>query len=312
MLDVRRMKVLREVAARGSFSAAAEELNFTQSAVSQHIAALERECGAKLVERNGRGIRLTDAGSALVRHADAILARLSDAEQELAAIAGLKGGRLRLVSFPSAGAALLPHAVAVFCRRYPDVELSLAEAEPDESLPRLRSGEFDLALVYQYRSEELPDDLEAAALLSDRMHAALPRSHALASRAKLKMEDLASEPWIGGCSSGACREFLLDACNAAGFEPNIAFESDDYPTMLGLVAAGVGVTLIPDLVLASGVHPDVEFRPLGRAAPVRHISAVVPSGGYRSPAVEAMLEILREVSADFPRSLPDRSLELAS
>src|ERR687895_8396 len=130
MLDVRRMRVLREVAARRSFSAAAEALSFTQSAVSQHVAALEREAGTTLVARGPRGIKLTDAGRALVEHTDAILARLGDAEQELAAIAGLKGGRLRLGSFPSAGATLVPHAVAAFSARHPEVELALMEGEP--------------------------------------------------------------------------------------------------------------------------------------------------------------------------------------
>src|SRR6059036_1260664 len=144
MLDVRRMRVLREVAAQRSFSAAAQKLGYTQSAVSQQVAALEREAGATLIERNPRGIRLTDAGEALVRHADKILARLAEAEAELEAIAGLRGGRLRLSSFPTAGATLVPRAIAEFNKRHPAVELSLTEAEPDESLMRLKGGDLDL------------------------------------------------------------------------------------------------------------------------------------------------------------------------
>src|ERR1700754_357488 len=142
MLDVRRMRVLREVAQRGSFSAAADALAYTQSAVSQQIAALEREAGTRLVERTARGVRLTDAGRALVEHADAILARLADAEAELEAIAGLRGGRLRLAAFPSAGAALMPEAIAVFRRRHPAVELTVRQLEPEDSLPLLKSGEL--------------------------------------------------------------------------------------------------------------------------------------------------------------------------
>jgi DNA-binding transcriptional LysR family regulator len=138
MLDVRRMRVLREVAARGSFSAAADALAYTQSAVSQQIAALEREAGTTLVERNARGVRLTDAGRALVEHADAILARLSDAEAELEAIAGLRGGRLRLAAFPSAGASIMPEAIARFRERHPAVDLTLEPAEPGPALNRLR------------------------------------------------------------------------------------------------------------------------------------------------------------------------------
>src|SRR3954447_10026664 len=144
MLDVKRMRVLREVAAERSFSAAAQKLGYTQSAVSQQIAALEREAGSTLIERNPRGIRLTDAGEALVRHADKILARLAEAEAELEAIAGLRGGRLRLAPSPPAGAPLPPPAIGEFSRRPPDVELSLPGAEPYESLPILKAGELDL------------------------------------------------------------------------------------------------------------------------------------------------------------------------
>src|ERR687888_2299700 len=139
MLDVRRMRVLREVAQQGSFSAAAESLSFTQSAVSQHVAALERETGTRLVERGPRGVRLTDAGQALVSHADAIIARIEDAEEELAAIAGLRSGRLRLASFQSAGATLVPRAVAAFRERHPLVELGMIEAEPEEGCEHLRA-----------------------------------------------------------------------------------------------------------------------------------------------------------------------------
>src|SRR5919206_4248283 len=150
MLDVRRLKVLREVAARGSFSAAADSLNFTQSAVSQQIAALERETGSTLLERGPRGIRLTDAGQALVSHADAILARIDDAEEELAAIAGLREGRLRLASFQSAGATLVPRAVASFRERHPGVELAMIEAEPPVATEHLLTGGNHLPLVHHY------------------------------------------------------------------------------------------------------------------------------------------------------------------
>src|ERR671933_1403207 len=148
MLDVKRLRVLREVAAQSSFSAAAEKLGYTQSAVSQQIAALEREAGATLIERNPRGIRLTDAGEALVRHADSILARLAEAEAELEAIAGLRGGRVRSAAFESAGATLMPLAIAAFRERHPAVELSMTLLEPEESLPQLRAGDLDLALTF--------------------------------------------------------------------------------------------------------------------------------------------------------------------
>src|SRR6266550_5075522 len=152
MLDVKRLKVLREVARSGSFSAAADELGYTQPAVSQQISTLEREAGTRLLQRGARGVTLTDAGRALVDHSDAILARLAAAEDELEAIAGLRGGRLRLASFPTAGATLVPLAIAEFSRRHPGVELSLVEAEVEDSLPRLKAGELDVALIFEYSS----------------------------------------------------------------------------------------------------------------------------------------------------------------
>src|ERR671930_2294713 len=169
MLDVRRLKVLREVAARGSFSAAADSLSFTQSAVSQHVAALERETGSTLLERGPRGIRLTDAGRALVAHADAILARIDDAEEELAAIAGLREGRLRLASFQSAGATLVPRAVASFRERHPGVALAMIEAEPEDATEHLHSGDIDLALVYDYEPVRsmLDGELELTHLIDE-------------------------------------------------------------------------------------------------------------------------------------------------
>src|SRR3954470_17741417 len=149
MLDVRRLRVLREVATRGSFSAAADALHFTQSAVSQQIAALEREAGTQLVDRTARGVHLTDAGRMLVGHADVILARLADAEAELEAMAGLRGGRLRLVAFPSAGASIMPAAISCFRERHPAVEVTLAPAEPDPAIEMLRAGEADIGLTIE-------------------------------------------------------------------------------------------------------------------------------------------------------------------
>ena len=299
MLDVRRLRVLREVAARGSFSGAAEALAFTQSAVSQQIAALEREAGATLVERGPRGIRLTEAGQALVRHADAVLARLDDAEQELAAIAGLRGGRLRLGSFPSAGVTLVPQAVAAFRARYPDVELRLVEAEPEEALPLLRAGEIDLTLAYDYEPVPEPPapDLERTPLLADPLEVVLPRGHRLAGRASIAVEELDEEPWITGPFPGSCARMTLHACRARGFEPKVAFESNDCQTMQAFVAAGVGVALLPRLGL-SPLNDAVEVRPLVPPS-ARRVWAARLAEGYRSPASAAMLEILREVSHGF-------------
>jgi DNA-binding transcriptional LysR family regulator len=304
MIDVRRLRVLREVAQQGSFSAAGEVLGYTQSAVSQQIAALEREAGSVLVERNARGVRLTDAGRTLVEHADGILARLAAAEQELEAIAGLRGGRLRLASFPSAGATLLPLAIAEFSRRHPAVELSLVEAEPEEAIPQLKAGDLDLALVYEYADLRAAQrgldrtDVELAHLIDDPMHLALPPDHPLAGRRRVKLEDLSEDLWVQGDCTGSCGQMHLAACQTAGFAPRVGFETNDYNVVQGLVAAGVAVSLIAELALTN-LREDIVVRPLGKQAPIRHVWAATLAGAYRSPAVEAMLEVLAVVAGEY-------------
>jgi DNA-binding transcriptional LysR family regulator len=304
MIDVKRLRVLREVAQHGSFSAAGEALGYTQPAVSQQIAALERETGTVLVDRNARGVRLTDAGRTLVEHADGILGRLAAAEQELEALAGLKGGRLRLASFPSAGATLLPLAIAEFSRSHPAVELSLVEAEPEDAIPQLKAGELDLALVYEYADvraarEGIDEtDVDLLHLLDDPMHLALPPGHALARKRSVRLEDLSEDLWVQGDGTGSCGQMHLAACQSAGFSPRVGFETNDYNVVQGLVAAGVAVSLIAELALTN-LREDVVVRPLGKQAPIRHVWAATQAGAYRSPAVEAMLEVLQAVATDY-------------
>ncbi len=307
MLDVRRLKVLREVASRGSFSAAADALHFTQSAVSQQIAALERETGLTLVERNARGVRLTEAGEVLVRHTDVILARLADAESELESLSGLRGGRLRLAAFPSASASIAPAAIARFRSRHPDVELTMVPAEPPEGEEKLRSGEVDIALLIEtpWGGCDVDQTLERLHILDDRMFVCLPRDHPKAAKSKLRLEDLADESWMLG-TGASCPDssIFLRACDRAGFEPTIGFNSDDYPAIQGFVAAGMGVSLIPDLALTS-VREDVVIRSITPRPPVRLIVAATLSGGYRSAAATAMLEILVEIGQEFERERRD-------
>ena len=310
MLDVKRLKVLREVAACGSFSAAAESLSYTQSAVSQQIAALEREAGTVLVERNARGIRMTEAGRALVRHADVILSRLADAEAELDAIAGVRGGRLRMVSFPTAGATIAPLAIGRFRERFPGVEVTLEPREPHEGLDCLKSGDCDIALTVEASFARIADKaIERHPLLDDPMYVCLGTCHPLARKARLRLKDLADESWIMGVT-GTCPDGLIlqRACQGAGFEPKLAFESDDYNAIQGFVAAGVGVCFIPDLALIA-VRDDVVIRQLEGRPPVRHILAATLAGGFVSPAARAMLDILVEVGAEFEAN--NRSLALA-
>jgi DNA-binding transcriptional LysR family regulator len=310
MLDVRRMRVLREVAARGSFSAAADALSYTQSAVSQQIAALEREAGTRLVERSARGVRLTDAGRVVVEHAEVILARLADVEAELEALSGLRGGRLRLAAFPSAGATLMPEAIARFRSEHPGVELSMQPAEPDDAAALLRSGEVDIALVITVSAGCPYDGVELRHLLDDPMYVALPAGHPLAHKATLRLTDLRDESWILG-STASCPDtsLFLRECSRAGFEPRMAFSTDDYTAIQGFVAAGIGVSYIPDLALYS-VREDIVVRSLGRVPPVRRIHAATLAGSFMSPAKTAMLEVLEEVGTRFSAGRP--ALALAS
>src|SRR6201993_3383971 len=210
MLHVGRLRVLKEVAYRGSLSSAAEALSYTQSAISQQIAALEAETGMALLERHPRGVSLTAAGQTLVGHAEGILARLDTAEAALSAIAGLRGGQLRMASFPTAGATLMPVAIARFRADHPDVELTLAEGEPEDIGARLLAGEFDLALLFEFSKPsgpgfgELHEGARATAeppltrveLLEDPMYLALPREHRLATRRAVRLEDLRGEAWV--------------------------------------------------------------------------------------------------------------------
>jgi DNA-binding transcriptional LysR family regulator len=311
MLDVKRMRVLREVALQGSFSAAAETLAYTQSAVSQQIAALEREAGVKLVNRNARGVDLTDAGRVLVGHADAILARLADAEAELGDMAGLRGGRVRMTTFATAGATIVPQAIAMFRERYPGVEIELAPEEPHDQLGLLRAGESDVAVTITATFDPPPaDGVDMCHLLDDPMYLLLPEGHPLADKPRPKMKDLADSDWILG-TSGWCPDgrILIRACQEAGFEPRIGMQSDDYLAIQGFVAAGFGVSLIPDLALIA-VRDDVVVRSLGPRPPMRRIMAASLSDCWASPARAAMLDILEEVGDTF--STKRRELALAS
>ena len=294
MLDVKRLRILREVAEAGSFSAAADSLHLTQSAVSQQIAALEREAGAILVDRNRGNLRLTDPGQALIGHTEAVLARLDEAERELKEIAGLRGGNVRMVSFPTAGATLVIRAVAAFRRKHPKIGIQLTEAEPETSMPQLRAGDHDLALIYDYSASVIPEDrdTERTLLLKERMQLALPKDHRLASRKKVSLAELADETWIIGTAAGggACRGNVFGACRDAGFEPQIGFESDDYQVHQSLISAGMGVSLVPELLL-TGRQPGLAVIDIENA-PVRRVWALTRASEVRAPAVDAMLAIL--------------------
>lgn len=329
MIEARHLRVLRAVSRTGSFSAAARELGYTQPAVSQQMKALEKSAGTPLVVRVGRGVQLSEAGQALVRHAAGILAGLTAAEEEMAAIAGLRAGRVRLVSFPTASSTLVPPAVAGVRAARPGVRVSLTEAEPPESLALLRGGECEVALAFRYPGqgrpgmERLPEgdltgvrrqaradavveasasaaacdwsDLVVRPLLEDRLVGVVPSGHPLAGRGAqdpVELAELAGEQWIAGCPQ--CRGHLVEMCAEAGFAPSIDFATDDYPAVLGLVAAGLGVAVLPTLALASVRPPGVAVVPLASGV-FREVVALTLPDLAQVPAVELMLDRLSEV-----------------
>jgi DNA-binding transcriptional LysR family regulator len=313
MLDVRRLKILQEVAARGSFSAAADALYLSQSAVSQQVAALEKEVGMSLLERTREGPKLTDAGRTLLGHAEAAIARLEEAEHELAAIAGLEGGELRMASFPSASVTVLTEALSRFARTHPKISLSVTEAEPEESVRMLKAAEIDVAIVFDYPLLASPSDrdIEKVLLVTESMHLALPRDHPKAASGKLSLSDFADQAWLCGVRPSSCGELIVEACRDAGFEPRIAFESEEYQVLQGYVAAGLGVTLLPDLVLPD-LRPDLVVRATDPEAPKRRVWAAVRAKGARSAATEAMLATLRDVSDEFAVALREQHQQLAA
>jgi DNA-binding transcriptional LysR family regulator len=302
MYELGQLKVLQEVAERGSFSAAAEALDYTQSAVSKQVAALERQTGVTLVERGVRPCRLTDAGSALLVHAQAAFSHLAAADQELAAIAGLRAGTLRMGTFASAGAMILVPAVTAFHARHPGVRLSLIEADPPEAISLVRAGELDLAVVYDYEplTTALDEHLDATRLLEDQFELVVPSQHPLARKRRLTLSELARERWlfprsIGGVSSTYNR-LMRGACAVAGFEPDVLFEINDCQTAQGFVAAGMGIAVLPHLAIYPR-HPGVTVRRLADA-PSRSVLAIRLRACDLSAATRVGLECLSTVARE--------------
>jgi len=293
MLDVRRLQMLRAVSREGSLSAAARALGYTQPAVSHHIARLEAEIGTALLTRSGRGVRLTDAGAALVEHTDAVISRLDAAEEEVAAIAGLRAGRVRLAAFASGTATVLAGALARLREAHPGIELTFVEAEPQDGLRLLREGEIDLVLAFSYAAVAGSDgrDITTVPLLRDPSHAILPAAHPQAGGdGPIDLALLAGEAWIAGCER--CRRHLLHVSAEAGFTPRMDFETDDYLTVQSLVAAGLGVSLLPALALCSARRDDVAVRPVA-GRPARTVEAILLTADRRPPAVSATLSALK-------------------
>ncbi|MFI5802773.1 LysR family transcriptional regulator [Streptomyces sp. NPDC051561] len=297
MIEARHLRVLRAVASTGSFSAAARELGCTQPAVSQQMKALEQSAGTPLLIRAAREMRLTQAGEVLVRHAAGILAGLTAAEEEVAAIAGLRAGRVRLVSFPSGSSTLVPTALAALRAAHPGTRVSLVDAEPPRSVEMLREGDCDVALAFRYGpggATEDWSDLVVRPLLTDRLVGLVPEGHRLDGAGTVGIGELAGEPWIAGCPR--CRRQLVEVCESAGFAPRIDFATDDYPAVIGLVGAGLGVAVLPSLAMESVQHKAVRTVAVEPAVQ-REIVALTLPDLAQVPAVAATLDQLERAAA---------------
>jgi len=322
MLDVTRLRVLAAVARHGSVTAAAKSLNYAQPSVSHHLARLEAETGTRLVERSGRGVKLTDAGRLLAGRAEEILGRLDAAEQELAAHVGQREERIRVAGFPSALATMVPAAAARLRAEYPGVELLLAEAEPGGALRMLRAGRVDVALVFSYLQQGnaaggrqpagagqaglaghhgtaagQPTDEEgvrARLLLDEPVHLVTGAGVPVPPRtAGNRLSSYAEHRWIAGCER--CRTHLIWQCERAGFTPQVAFTTDDVVVAQALAASGLGVALLPDLALRAARHPGVRTEPLLGAR--RQVVALTYGEPPGPPAVERLLDVLSETAS---------------
>src|SRR5918995_5395615 len=284
MLDVNRLRVIDAVARHGSVTAAAKALHYSQPSVSHHLARLEAETGAQLLQRVGRGIRLTPAGQLLADRAAEIIGRIDAANAELAAHVGLTAGRVRLAGFSSAIGSLVPRAVAELARKHPDLQVSLTDTHPPEALELLRTGRIDVAVIFRYdETWPEPDGVRLHHLLDDPMYL-------LSTRRQRKLAALRDATWIAGCPR--CRSHLLSLCADEGFEPRIGYVSDDMVVMQELVAAGLGVTTLPGLALRAHRAEGIAASKL--PVPPRRIYAATYGEPPDPPAVVPLLAALAQ------------------
>src|SRR3954447_2604768 len=287
MLDVARLRVIDAVARHGSVTAAARELSYSQPSVSHHLARLEAETGAQLLQRVGRGIRLTQAGQLLADRAAEIIGRVDAAEAELSAHVGLTAGRVRLAGFSSAIGALVPRAAATLARVHPGLEIGLTDTHPPEALEMLRTGKVEVAIVFRYdETEDEPPGVRLRHLLDDPMYL-------LADRRTRGMASLSKATWVAGCPR--CRGHLLALCHTAGFEPSIGYESDDVALIQTLVAAGLCMAVLPGLALRAH-HADGVIATKLPVLP-RRVYAATYGEPPDPPAVTALLNALAEAAA---------------
>ncbi|MEV4436606.1 LysR family transcriptional regulator [Streptomyces sp. NPDC049585] len=298
MIDLQRLRVLRAVAEHGSFNQAAGALQLTPSAVSQHVAALERSLGTRVVARSTRGVTLTPAGRIMVGAAESVAAELAHARRQVDRL-GTGRTRLTVATFSSGGRLLLPGALGRLTAAHPDTVLHVREGEPEDSLPLVRQGAVDLALAYHFDGP-LPGQqgphsgLQWTALLEDPLHVVLPTGHPLAGREVLDLAELAAEPWVLGCLK--TEAYLRRYAERAGFAPQVRGTTTDYFFARSLVAAGMGVTLVPSVALTPHV-PGLHVVPIASPVPTRHIGIATIGRRRDHPQVTTLVDALREQAA---------------
>jgi DNA-binding transcriptional LysR family regulator len=305
MLNVTRLRMLREVAARGTISAAAEALFMTPSAISQQMAVLEREAGTPLLERLGRNVRLTDAGKRLVTNTERILADIERAEADLATASRGVVGRVRVSAFPTAARALLVPALPGLRDRHPNLRVSMVDLEPEESLPALKASELDVVVTYEWGLlPHLTDaGIEREELFTEPVYLALPANHRLAGTGPVTLADLVDEEWIVGRDSTSMLDLVVAATRRQGYEPQTDFHSMDFQVILAAVGRGLGVGLVPPLALI-GTYPDVEITRVADLELDRTIWANIRRGSRDNPGIAAVLSALRERASEIADRIP--------
>lgn len=305
MLNVTRLRMLREVASRGTLAAAAEALFMTPSAVSQQMAVLERETGSQLLERYGRGVRLTDAGTQLVANTERILAEIERAEADLAVASRGVVGRVRVSAFPTAARALLIPALPRLQTEHPNLRVSMVDLEPEESIPALKNGDLDVVVAYEWGLLPRLTDagIEREQLFTEPVYLALPADHPLSGTGPVKLADLKNEEWIVGRDSTSMLDLVVAATRRQGYEPLTDFHSMDFQVILSAVGAGLGVALVPPLALI-GTYPNVEITDVSDLEINRTIWAAIRRGSNGNPGIAAVLAALREAAKRVACEIP--------
>lgn len=306
MVEIKHLRLVQAVAEHGSLSAVAKALGYSQPAVSQQIQALERQIGGTAFIRARMGTMLNEIGKTLLECANQVVPLVDKAKADADAILGLRSGVIRFAAFPSSAATIVPRAFAGLTQELPDVRLQLAEANPEQALELIRSGKTDIGIVYAYGRAGDPDPFAelllaeevAVPLLTEEIFVALPAGQVSDGSQWIDLSEVQDARWIAGCES--CRGHMLKLCNEKGFDPDITYETDDYIALQSLVSAGLGVALIPDLMLAAAnVTPSVNLRRID-PAPVRYVSAVFSASSAQMPGMRQAIDSLHKAVADLP------------